>query len=129
MKAGPILVEHLTIVRGQFPAPHVALISVTLPNPDEEEDDYFSALLLGDSSGAISGAVHEPAQRWEAFEVDYLVDLDADGVDEVGFTSAYLRGHLRASARVGRRAAAVLHARQRRFVVTIAQLISSGTSC
>ena len=68
------------------------MISVKVPSSDEETDNYLLALLLGDGVGAISGAVHEPAERWEAFTIDYLVDLEADGVDEVGFTSAYYEG-------------------------------------
>jgi hypothetical protein len=87
-----ILAEHLTVVRGELPAPHVALISVTVPNSNEEMDNYVSALLLGDSAGAISGTIYAPQERWDAFTIDYLVDLGADGVDEVGFTSAYYEG-------------------------------------
>jgi hypothetical protein len=87
-----ILAEHLTVVRGQFPAPHVALISVTLENNNDEGMGYFSALLLGDDAGAISESIFAPEDRLDAFTIDYLVDLEINGVDEVGFTSAYYEG-------------------------------------
>jgi hypothetical protein len=87
-----VLAEHLTVVRGQFPAPHDALISVTVENSNDEGMDYFSALLLGNDAGAISESIFTPEERLDAFTIDYLVDLEADGVDEVGFTSAYYEG-------------------------------------
>ncbi|NJL33207.1 MAG: hypothetical protein HC893_04310 [Chloroflexaceae bacterium] len=36
--------------------------------------------------------MHGPDERLDHFEIDYLIDVDADGVDEVLVSSAYYEG-------------------------------------
>lgn len=89
--------DALQIVRGKFPAPHVALIAVELGPPEDEDEDeptlnYLSALLLGDAEGKISGEVYWPDERLDHFSIGYLVDVDGDGVDEVLYNSSYYEG-------------------------------------
>ena len=88
--------DALQVVRGKFPAPHVALIAVELAPPEDEDDEhnlnYLSALLLGDTEGKISGEVYWPDERLDRFSIGYLVDVDGDGVDEVLFSSSYYEG-------------------------------------
>lgn len=93
-------VDALQVVRGKFPAPHVALITVSLsPGEDEEEQDddgpnlnHLSALLLGDANGKISGEMYAPDERLDHFSIGHLVDVDGDGIDEVLVSSAYYEG-------------------------------------
>lgn len=89
--------DALQVVRGKFPAPHVALIAVELGPPEDEDEDeptleYLSALLLVDAEGKISGEVYSPDERLDHFSIGYLVDVDGDGVDEVLFNSSYYEG-------------------------------------
>lgn len=87
--------EHVRVVPAALPAPHQVVITVAVPLPGSDEDPSIgtmSALLLGGEKGAITQHVLGPEERMESFTVDFLVDIGADGTDEVGFTSAYYEG-------------------------------------
>jgi len=88
-----VKLEHLTVVKAKIPAPHEVVISVAIPDGSDDVDaGYVSALLLGDAKGSITTAVLPPDSRMESFAIDYLIDIGKDGIDEVGFTSAYYEG-------------------------------------
>ena len=52
----------------------------------------ISGLLIVDANGQPTEVIHPPKLRLESYAIDYLVDFDGDGTDEIAYTSSYYEG-------------------------------------
>jgi hypothetical protein len=79
------------IVEGSFPADGTMLVAVNVPMRAEPAM-WISALFTLTSDGRVATMLHAPDFRLERYEPQSLGDVDADGLDDVIFTSAYYEG-------------------------------------
>jgi len=87
--------KHVAVVRGRFPAPHAMLVALVVPVTGEEEpvEEYVAALWLADDAGRLTEEVIGIDRGLDRYDIELLVDVGADGVDEVLFSSSYYEGH------------------------------------
>jgi hypothetical protein len=86
--------NHVTAVRGNFPAPHVFAVTVAFPSPAATEDDLseVSAFWFTDAAGNVTHELFGLEQRLDTYQIDFLVDVAEDGTDEIVFNSRYYEG-------------------------------------
>lgn len=88
----PLQAVHATAVPGSFPNGFTHLVSIVRPlRPNDIAADRVVGLFLADASGRTL-AISPLTLSLSADEVDYLVDVQGDGIDEVLFTSSYYEG-------------------------------------
>jgi hypothetical protein len=81
--------DNLTAARGRFAGKAYALVALHIMVNDME---YLSALFFVDKTGKIISFVEKLHQRLDEFGVEYFVDYDRDGFDEILFHSQYYEG-------------------------------------
>ena len=87
--------NHVTAVRGNFPAPHVYAVTVVFPIPgasEHEDSGIISAFWFTDAAGNVTHELLPIEDRSETFELYWLVDVGEDGTDEIVWNSHYHEG-------------------------------------
>lgn len=79
------------IIEGSFPNDATLLVSIAVPMK-VEPGMSISALFTMTSDGEVATMLHAPQMRLEHYEPQSLGDVDADGLDDVVFESAYYEG-------------------------------------
>jgi hypothetical protein len=79
------------MIEGSFPNDATMLVSIDVPMK-VEPGMSISALFTMTSDGEVATMLHAPKMRLEHFEPQSLGDIDADGLDDVVFESAYYEG-------------------------------------
>ena len=85
------LIKHTTVVKGKLSGGVVGVAALTVPQ-GKAFDGYLSAFVLVGEDGRVVAVVKAPELGLERLQVEYLVDIDGDGIDEVVFDESYYEG-------------------------------------
>jgi hypothetical protein len=84
--------KHMVWVDANFPAPHSALVTISVP-AESEFTGYTRAVYLTDHTGNITDTILEPKLNLSTFRALAVADPGGDGVDGLLFEEFYYEGH------------------------------------